>query len=326
MRTLILFAPALVATATLLAQAPSAPESKPDSPQAKQHVDAAIKAAGSEWAGAEKYICSPGTVRVNKADDPLIEPAKLFDNLYVMGRDGTVVYAITAPNGNITLIDAGYADQVETVLIPQMQKLGLDPAKVKNIIVTHGHADHFGGSRYFQDKYFTHIWMSRPDWDLIELAAENAKAAGKKQAVAPPKDDLVADEGRPMDLDGMKFTVVLVPGHTPGSIAVIFPVKDGSRTRMAGLFGGMFLTPTTPTPEAMAQYVKSVQHYRDVAKMMKVEVEIQNHPLMDGFPERLAKVATHKGPNPFVVGEAGYQRFLTIMEECEEAQIARRAQ
>ena len=322
MRTLTTFAATLVATATLLAQTPPA-EPKPDSPEAKKHVDAAIKAAGTEWAGAEKYICSPSTVRVNKADDPLIEPVKLFDNLYATGRDGTVVYAITTSDG-IVLIDTGYADQVESVLIPQMQKLGLDPAKVKNIIVTHGHGDHFGGSRYFQEKYGTHVWMSAADWDLINRQNIAAKEAGKKQAVISPTQDLIADEGRPLTIGGTTFTIVLAPGHTPGSIAIIFPVKDGGRTRLAGLFGGMFLTPTNPTMDAMHQYVKSVQHYRDVAKMMKVEVEIQNHPIMDGMPERLTRLSAKKGTNPFVVGDASYQRFLTIMEECEEAQILRR--
>jgi hypothetical protein len=95
---------------------------------------------------------------------------------------------------------------------------------------------------------------------------------------------------------------------------------------MAGLFGGMFLTPNTPTPEAMRQYADSVKHYQDVAKTMKVEVEIQNHPIMDGMSDRLAKLAARKGgPNPFVTGEAAYQRFFTIMEECEEAQMLRKA-
>jgi len=323
MRTLNILAPSLLASASLFAQAP-APAPKPDTPEAQKHVDAAVKAAGKDWVEAEKYICSPTTVRVNKADDPLIEPVKLFDNLYAMGRDGTVVYAITTSAG-IVLIDAGYADQVETVLLPQMQKLGLDPVNVKNIIVTHGHGDHFGGSGYFQEKYHTKVWMSAADWHVIDLQNQAAKASGKAQAVTPPKEDLIADEGRPLTVGDTKFTIVLAPGHTPGSIAIIFPVKDGGRTRMAGLYGGMFLTPTNPTPEAMHQYVESVRHYRDVAKMMKVEVEVQNHPLMDGFPDRLTRVAAHKGPNPFVVGEASYQRFLTIMEECEEAQIIRRA-
>lgn len=318
MRTLSIVAPALLASATLFAQTP-----KPDTPEAQKHVDAAIKAAGKDWAEAQKYICSPGTVRVNKADDPLIEPAKLFDNLYVMGRDGTVVYAVTTSEG-IVLIDAGYGDQVDSVLLPQMQKLGLDPAKVKNIIVTHGHGDHFGGSKYFQEKYYSKVWMSAPDWALIDQQNIRAKESGKAQAITPPKEDLIADEGRPLTVGDTKFTIVLVPGHTPGSMAIIFPVKDSGRTRMAGLFGGMFLTPTNPTMEAMRTYVKSVQHYRDVAKTMKVEVEIQNHPIMDGFPDRLARVAAKKGPNPFVVGEQAYQRFLTIMEECEEAQIIRR--
>ena len=48
--------------------------------------------------------------------------------------------------------------QVESQLLPGFEKLGLDPAQVKVILVTHGHADHFGGGPTFRsglDQRFT---------------------------------------------------------------------------------------------------------------------------------------------------------------------------
>jgi len=38
------------------------------------------------------------------------------------------VWAVTTSAG-IVLIDAGYADQLESVLLPGMKKLGLDPSQ-----------------------------------------------------------------------------------------------------------------------------------------------------------------------------------------------------
>jgi hypothetical protein len=47
---------------------------------------------------------------------------------------------------------------------------------------------------------------------------------------------------------------------------------------------------------------------------------------MDGLPEKLEKLKTRsKGePNPFVVGQANYGKFLDVMSQCMDAQIARR--
>ena len=59
---------------------------------------------------------------------------------------------------------------------------------------------------------------------------------------------------------------------------------------------------------------------------MKVDVELQNHPLMDGFTGKLAKLKDRKkgDPNPFVVGQGGYQKFVDVMAACSEMNIARR--
>src|SRR6187549_2760995 len=91
----------------------------------------------ADWSATKDFYCTPGKAHANAADDPVITPTKLFDNVYVVGRTTTVVYALTTSDG-IVLIDAGYPDQLETVLLPGMKELGLDPARVRYILVTHG--------------------------------------------------------------------------------------------------------------------------------------------------------------------------------------------
>jgi metallo-beta-lactamase class B len=320
--------------ATLAGQAPAPAGRKPDSAQVRQHVEQARKAAGAEWSEAATFFCNPDANRANRPDDPLLEPAKIFDNLYVMGRTGTAVFAITTSEG-IVLIDSGYADQLESVLLPQMIKLGLDPAKVKYIILGHGHADHFGGAPYFQQKYGTRVVLSAADWDLIENPPAPpptpARGAAPPAPAAPPvkapRRDIVATEGQPLTVGDTKFTFVMIPGHTPGSTGVIFPVKEGRTTHTAAMYGGSILTPGRISDDAIQQYVRSVDHFADVTKRMNADVEIQNHPLYDGIVEKLNKLKTRKPGerHPFVVGKDSYQRFLTVMSECTKAQIGWRA-
>jgi len=305
-----------LAPASLMAQQKAADESKPDTPEITKHVEAAKKIAGTEWAAAANFFCL--NPHPNKADDPLFEPTKIFDNVYAIGRVGTVVYAITTSDG-VILIDSGYADQLDSVLLPGMQKVGLDPAKVKYILLGHGHGDHFGGAPYFQQKYGTKIVSSAADWDLMEKTAANAKAGDAE----PPKRDVVAVEGQPITLGGTKVTPYSTPGHTPGSLAYIFQVKDGNKTYMAGLYGGTVLIP--PQAWNLREYSSSLKHWADVAKKNKVEVELQNHQLYDNFTDKLAKLQQRKpgDTNPFVVGQASYQKFVNVIGECTEAQIIR---
>jgi metallo-beta-lactamase class B len=109
-------------------------------------------------------------------------------------------------------------------------------------------------------------------------------------------------------------------------MGVIFTVKDGKATRIAGLFGGSILTPGRISDDGLRQYIASVDHWGDVTRKMKVDVEIQNHPMYDGFLGKLERLASRKpgDPNPFVVGSDSYQKFVSVMSTCTKAQLARR--
>ena len=292
-----------------------------ETPEVRQLLEVAKNSAGTEWAEAFDFICAPNAGRANSPTDPVIEPARVFDNLYVIGRTSTVVWVVATSEG-LVLIDAGYGDQLESVLLPGLKALGLDPAQVRYVIVGHGHGDHFGGAAYFQERG-ARVVMAGPDWDLVETPP----AAGRGgAAVQPPKRDIVAIEGKPITVGDVIFTPVMIPGHTPGSMGVIFPVKDGGTTHIAGLFGGSILTPGRISDEGLAQYINSVEHWSSATRLMKVDVEIQNHPMYDGFLGKLDRLKSRKPgqPNPFVVGTDSYRRFVGVMLSCTQAQLARR--
>ena len=297
--------------------APQAP--LPDNAQSLDHINAAKKLAADDafLANPNNFFCVAGNARAQNNNAPDLDPVKLFDNVYAVGNSETAVYALTSSEG-IVLLDAGFENKAESVLVPQLQKLGLDPARVKYILLGHGHADHFGGAKYFQDKYGTKIATTAADWELI-----NAPARG---GGAKPAKDIVLAEGQPFKLGDLTITPIEIPGHTPGSLGFIFPVKDKGQTRTAGLFGGTVLTTGILTTDALKQYIQSIGHYLDAAKRMNVDVELQNHPIFDGMPDKLAKLKSAKAsdPNPFVIGNDRYLKMWNIVSECIQAEIARR--
>jgi metallo-beta-lactamase class B len=305
--------------------APPAP--KPETAQSLAHVEAAKKIAGDDTFLMNPYnfFCIPANTRANNSNAPELDPVKIFDNVYAVGNSETAVYVISNADG-LLMIDSGYTDRVETVVVPGLQKLGLDPSRVKYILLGHGHADHFGGSKYFQDRYGTKVGAAAADWDLINPPANANANASANANQARPKKDLVLAEGQPFKFGDVTVTPVATPGHTPGSLAFIFPVKDKGTTRIAGLFGGTMLTLDRITVDGLKQYIQSISHYGDVARAMKVEVELQNHPIFDGTPERLGRLKNPKPgeTNPFVVGTDRYLKMWNIVAECIEAEIGRR--
>jgi metallo-beta-lactamase class B len=232
-----------------------------------------------------------------------------------------VVYAIPTSEG-IVLLDAGYADIVETVLVSGLQELGLDPSDVRYILLGHGHADHYGGAAYFQSQYGTRVGITDADWTVMEERAQNARPG---DAPAPTRDLIIRD-GEAIEIGELTITPIAIPGHTPGALAYIFPVTDNGVPHLAGLFAGTVLIAERVSTPNLQQYIDSIGNYAGIAERMGVDVEIQNHPLFDNTPERIASLATRSADDahPFVMGTSNYVRFWRIISECMQADILRR--
>jgi hypothetical protein len=163
----------------------------PDSVDA--HVLAAQKAAGLDFPGSLEVLCiqpadgsdAEAAARAGAAARPraipareswYAGPAKVFDNVYWVGTKINSSWAIKTDAG-IILIDTMYNYAAETEIVQGLKKLGLDPATIKYVIVSHGHGDHDEGAKMLQDKYGARIIMGAPDWDSI-IKANNMPGAG----------------------------------------------------------------------------------------------------------------------------------------------------
>src|SRR5207247_10109513 len=107
-----------------------------------------------------------GAARANRQTAPDLEPVKIFDNVYAIGNSETTTYVLPTSEG-LVLIDSGFENKVESTLVPHLQNLGIDPAKLKYILLGHGHADHFDRPKYFQDHYGKRVGTTETAWHLI---------------------------------------------------------------------------------------------------------------------------------------------------------------
>src|SRR5262245_13736967 len=72
------------------------------------------------------------------------EPVKVFDNVYFLGTKEHSSWAVQTSEGLI-VIDALFDYAVKDEVVEGLRKLGVNPATMKYLIISHGHADHHGG-------------------------------------------------------------------------------------------------------------------------------------------------------------------------------------
>jgi metallo-beta-lactamase class B len=313
-----------------LAQSPSS--------GAAPHVAAAKAAAGTDQLVLFNQLCVPPPAPAPRpqatAAQPAApqgppprsewhaEPAKVFDNLYFLGMTEYTAWAVTTSDG-IIVIDPLFDYSVEDEVVNGLTKLGLDPKRIRYVLVSHAHTDHVGGARRLQERFGARVVMSAADWDLV---ATDAAPYPK------PKKDVVAVDGQKLTLGDTTLTLHMTPGHTLGTISTIIPVKDNGRAHTAMLWGGTnfnwrnnggarYITPERPAAFWYKNYSSSATKMKDIAAKAGADVLLSNHSNYDGTKTKLPALSKRVAgaPHPYVVGNASIGRFLTVADECAKA-------
>lgn len=297
----------------------------PLSAKAQGHLDAARRAAGNDlqpyW--ALSYVIAPDpSVKSLSPNElrklPAPPPGRAFDNLAFVGSKWVSAWALQTSQG-LLLIDAmDNDDEAEHIIDPGLRKLSLDPADIRTVIITHGHGDHYGGIGYLQRRYKVGVAMSEADWLMTETKLEFDRPDWGR----PPKRDRVLRAGESLTLGDTTVQMLSSPGHTMGTLSLLFDVKAGKSTHRAMLWGGTAFN-FGRTPDRLRRleaYIEGTDRARAIVREQNVEVFISNHPTYDGTVERLQRMAAG-GPHPFVMGQDYTLRALTVMHECARATL-----
>jgi metallo-beta-lactamase class B len=237
------------------------------------------------------------------------EPVKVFDNLYFVGMTEYSSWALTTSQG-IILIDAIYDYSVEDEVAGGLKTLGLNPADVKYVLVSHAHGDHYGGAKYMHDHFGSRVLLSKEDWDVLDRSRDPNK----------PARDIEMKDGDKLTLGDTTITMYLTPGHTPGTISTIFQVKDHGTPHTVATWGGTSFNRGFK-PENFTTYFTSAERFRDIATKAGADVLLSNHTMYDGTKEKVKALAARKANerHPYVIGIQSIQRYLTVAEECGKA-------
>jgi metallo-beta-lactamase class B len=329
MRLRLIIAVLLAATAVTRAQTPTAvtPESL---------VTAAKRAAGQDYAGTFLRICvAPDNLGAGRAGGAgrgaanaapaartipdratwYARPYKVFDNLYFIGTKVHSAWALTTSEG-IIVIDTLFDYAIEPEMVEGLTTLKLNPRDIKYVLISHAHGDHDQGAALLQNRYGAKVVMGAADWD--STLQRPATAAGG----VPKRDSIVELEGRKITLGDTTVDVIATPGHTPGTLSFIFPVKDAGRTLTVAYSGGTaFNFPRQA--QAFAVYRDSQKKMAEAARAAGATILMSNHTEFDRAYDRVrvAQLPRATGEkHPYESDSLTVQRYFEMTGNCAEAQ------
>jgi glyoxylase-like metal-dependent hydrolase (beta-lactamase superfamily II) len=167
-----------------------------------------------------------------------IKAQEIINGIYQIGGAGltagedAAIYLIDFGD-ELVLIDSGAGGSSEQI-VRNIEMLGLKPANISHLILTHCHIDHIGSAPFFKKKYNTKIVIHELDAPALETGDSIRTAANWYDTTFPPTtiDQKLKGKEEIVKFGTEELHCLHTPGHTTGSISIYLD-RDGKRV----LFG-----------------------------------------------------------------------------------------
>ena len=190
-------------------------------------------------------------------------------------------------------------DCIGWMIFDYVKKTGRDPSEMSMLVLTHAHPDHMGGAPSVQRESGCRVAAHKEDMPWIEDVERQYKERPignfHDLVEASVKVDLPIGDGDKLDLgDGKTLEVIHTPGHSNGSVCLLFQ-EDGA----------LITGDAVPISGAVPIYedvVLSIQSVRKLREIQDVKV------LLTSWDE------PHHGDRVYELMDEGLQYFQKIHE------------
>ncbi|MEM7552437.1 MAG: MBL fold metallo-hydrolase [Bacteroidota bacterium] len=146
--------------------------------------------------------------------------------------------------------DVGDGEKIEKFFT----KKGLDLSAVNYLIITHGHPDHAGNAKYFQEKYGLKIIAGADELSMINSGGNDSELCPRgfkgwyikntigKKRYDPFIPDILVEDSLSLRFLGLDGKIINVPGHTDGSLIIFL----NELAFTGDLLGGKVTKPEKP--------------------------------------------------------------------------------
>lgn len=250
-----------------------------------------------------------------------IKPFKMHGNIYFVGSTRVSVHIIETEEG-LVLLDTGYPDMYEQIL-DSMHALGFKPEDICAIFHSHGHIDHYGCTQRFKELSGAKTYISRIDNEIVNGTYNLSWAEELGYEIIPPFNcDVLIEDGDVFTFGSTKIRTRLTPGHTDGTMSFFIDIKDGDKTIVAAMHGGIGMNSMT------AEFLKSKGLSLDARKVFReglhalkdehVDLFLGNHPQQNKTEEKMEAVLLR---NESVLDSTEWNKFLIWIEEVLDGML-----
>lgn len=195
-------------------------------------------------------------------------------NCYILGDES---------KGEGILIDPG--EQIVDIMA-EVERTGL---RITRIVNTHTHIDHVAGVQTAKNMLGVPFSIHEKEQPVLDILPEACRRYPAFGDVETPEVDEYVGEGEKISIGGIEADVLLVPGHTWGSICLVAGnVIISGDTLFAGSVGRVDLTGGTTMEELVGSIREKLLVYPDTF-----------HVLSGHGPE--TTIGTEKQSNPFLI-------------------------
>lgn len=248
---------------------------------------------------------------------PDLKASMITDDIAFIGGAPVSVHCLIGEDGLI-LIDTGFPYMLRGIL-QNMSSLGLDPARIRYIIHSHGHIDHYGCSADLRDLSGAEMLIGEEDVPIVtgekDLSWAKELSLPHARTFTP---DLTFRDGDVLTLCGRRIRFVHAPGHTEGTYAIFVDTAVSGVPMTAAMHGGIGLN--SMTDEFLDAYGlprDTRDRFRDGLHRLRgehVDIVLGNHPEQAGYAEKLDRLST--GRRDAFVDPGEWPLFLF---RCEKA-------
>jgi len=274
-------------------------------------------------------------------------PVRITDELLMLGTPQYPLYLVETP-GEMVLFEGG-TGAVGPILLEQLDALGIDRARIRQLVVTHAHPDHVMAVPLLR-RSFPGVAVLASEAAARTLQAEKAVAAfshmddaltdalHKAGAVAPEHRrmadekqiavDRVIGEGDTIAVDGLSFTVLETPGHSDCSLSFFEPQQ---RVLVISDATGYYLPePDFWWPNYFADYRKYLGSMERLAGLGAEVLCLSHNAAIRGAEDVAAyfaaAIAATRQYHARIVAEARSGKTVREIAEALGAEVFRRTQ
>src|SRR5579884_1929881 len=156
-----------------------------------------------------------------------VQLIQLHENVWVI--QGGANIGVIVRDGRCLVIDSGMDKDAGRDILNQLKRLNLTPTA---LLVTHAHADHFGGAHYLVRQTGLKVYASRVEASVMAgpileplylfSGAQPPRELQHKFFLAKPCPAGVILAGNESSIDSIPLDVIALPGHSTEQVGVAF--------------------------------------------------------------------------------------------------------